>query len=449
MPEVVSTGRRTGRAELDEHAEGVHYTEIDVDFRKSARSRNQILDDIRGKLGQIPGIVMNVGQPISHRLDHLLSGVRAQIAVKIFGPDLDQLRSYAAAAEAALKGIPGLVDLQTEKQVLIDQVKIQVNREKAAAYGLQAGQLNELLETALNGRVVADILEGQRTYNLVVRFNEPSRINPAAIRDLLIDTPVGGKVPLYLVADVRESKGPNQVLREDVQRRIAVSANVSGRDLGSVVADIQKTLGAKLHLETGYFISYEGQFQSQQEATRIIAILAVFTFGLVFLLLYTHFRSGMIVAQILVNIPLAFIGALVLTYFMVGQVSIATLVGLITLAGIASRNTIMMISHYLHLMEHEGEKFDEPMIIRGSLERLVPVTMTALTAGLALIPLVLAADQPGKEILYPVAVVILGGLVSSTFLDMAVTPAVFFKFGRKASEQYLARTKVDPLDATD
>ena len=449
VPEVVSTGRRTGRAELDEHAEGVHYTEIDVDFRKSARSRNQILDDIRGKLGQIPGIVMNVGQPISHRLDHLLSGVRAQIAVKIFGPDLDQLRSYAAAAEAALKGIPGLVDLQTEKQVLIDQVKIQVNREKAAAYGLQAGQLNELLETALNGRVVADILEGQRTYNLVVRFNEPSRINPAAIRDLLIDTPVGGKVPLYLVADVRESKGPNQVLREDVQRRIAVSANVSGRDLGSVVADIQKTLGAKLHLETGYFISYEGQFQSQQEATRIIAILAVFTFGLVFLLLYTHFRSGMIVAQILVNIPLAFIGALVLTYFMVGQVSIATLVGLITLAGIASRNTIMMISHYLHLMEHEGEKFDEPMIIRGSLERLVPVTMTALTAGLALIPLVLAADQPGKEILYPVAVVILGGLVSSTFLDMAVTPAVFFKFGRKASEQYLARTKVDPLDATD
>ena len=449
VPEVISTGRRTGRAELDEHAEGVHYTEIDVDFRKSARSRNQILDDIRGKLGQIPGIVMNVGQPISHRLDHLLSGVRAQIAVKIFGPDLDQLRSYAAAAEAALKGIPGLVDLQTEKQVLIDQVKIQVNREKAAAYGLQAGQLNELLETALNGRVVADILEGQRTYNLVVRFNEPSRINPAAIRDLLIDTPVGGKVPLYLVADVRESKGPNQVLREDVQRRIAVSANVSGRDLGSVVADIQKTLGAKLHLETGYFISYEGQFQSQQEATRIIAILAVFTFGLVFLLLYTHFRSGMIVAQILVNIPLAFIGALVLTYFMVGQVSIATLVGLITLAGIASRNTIMMISHYLHLMEHEGEKFDEPMIIRGSLERLVPVTMTALTAGLALIPLVLAADQPGKEILYPVAVVILGGLVSSTFLDMAVTPAVFFKFGRKASEQYLARTKVDPLDATD
>ncbi len=447
VPEVLSTGRRTGRAELDEHAEGVHYTEIDVDFKKSARTREQILDNIRAKLAQIPGIVSSVGQPISHRLDHLLSGVRAQIAVKIFGPDLDKLRVHAATAEAAIKGVAGLVDLQIEKQVLIDQVKILVNREKASAYGLQPGVLNEQLETALNGRAVSQILEGQRTYDLVVRFPESERNAAASIRDILIDTPVGGKVPLYLVADVRESKGPNAINREDVQRRIVVSANVSGRDLGSVVTEIQKTLAEKLHLETGYFISYEGQFQSQQEATRIIAILAVFTFGMVFLLLYSHFRSGMIVGQILLNIPLAFIGALVLTYFMVGKVSIATLVGLITLAGIASRNTIMMISHYLHLMEHEGEKFDAHMIIRGSLERLVPVTMTALTAGLALIPLVLAADQPGKEILYPVAVVILGGLVSSTFLDMAVTPAVFYKFGRRAAEKYLARVKVDPLDA--
>ena len=448
VPEVISTGRRTGRAELDEHAEGVHSTEIDVDFKKSARSREVILSEIRTKLGQIPGIVMNVGQPISHRLDHLLSGVNAQIAVKIFGPDLDQLRLYAAEAEATLKPIPGLVDLQTEKQVLIDQVKIVVNREKAAAYGLQTDGLNKQLETALDGRAVAEILEGQRTYDLVVRLDAPLRANVAAIRDILIDTPVGGKVPLSLVADVRESKGPNIINREDVQRRIVVSANVSGRDLGSVVAEIQQTLEAKVHLQTGYFISYEGQFQSQQEATKIISILAVFTFGIVFMLLYAHFRSGMIVTQILLNVPLAFIGALVLTYFMVGQVSIATLVGLITLAGIASRNTIMMISHYLHLMEHEGENFDEHMIVRGSLERLVPVTMTALTAGLALIPLVLAADQPGKEILYPVAVVILGGLISSTFLDMAITPAVFYRFGRNAAEKYLARAKVDPLDAT-
>jgi Cu/Ag efflux pump CusA len=346
-----------------------------------------------------------------------------------------------------MHGIPGVVDLQVEKQVLIDQVRIEVNREKAARYGLKPGALNEQLNAALQGATVAQVIEGQRTYDLVVRLGEERRQDVDAIRDLLIDSPVGGKVPLHLVADVRESKGPNAINRENVQRRIVVSANVSGRDLGSVVADIERTLDAQLHTGAGYFVSYEGQFESQQAATRVIGLLALFTFGAVFLLLYNHFRSGMIVAQVLLNIPLAFIGALVLTYFLVGTVSVATLVGLITLAGIASRNTIMMISHYLHLMQHEGEKFDERMIVRGSLERLVPVTMTAAVAGLALVPLVLAANQPGKEILYPVAVVILGGLVSSTFLDMAVTPAVFFKFGRRAAEQYLARAKSDPLDA--
>ena len=227
-----------------------------------------------------------------------------------------------------------------------------------------------------------------------------------------------------------------------------MSANVSGRDLGSVVGEIQRNINANIHLPSGFFISYEGQFQSQQEATRLIGILSLVTLATMFLVLYSHFRSWMIVSQILLNIPLAFIGGLTLTYFMVGKVSIATLVGLITLAGIASRNTIMMISHYIHLMEHEGERFDEQMIVRGSLERLVPVTMTAAVAGLALIPLVLAVGQPGKEILYPVAVVILGGLVSSTILDMAVTPAVFFKFGRKAAEKYIEREQTDPLDAT-
>jgi Cu/Ag efflux pump CusA len=265
--------------------------------------------------------------------------------------------------------------------------------------------------------------------------------------EMLVDTDKGQKVPLALLADVRDSKGPNIINRENVQRRIVVQANVSGRDLGAVVTEIQKKITEKVHLPTGFFISYEGQFQSQQEATRLIGILSLVTLATMFLVLYSHFRSAMIVGQILLNIPLAFIGGLALTYFMVGKVSIATLVGLITLAGIASRNTIMMISHYIHLMEHEGEKFDEHMIVRGSLERLVPVTMTAAVAGLALIPLVLAAGQPGKEILYPVAVVILGGLVSSTLLDMAVTPAVFYKFGRKAAEQYIQRDQPDPLDA--
>ena len=472
VPEVITTGRRTGRAELDEHAEGVHYTEIDVDFKKTGRHREEILEDVRKQLSQIPGIVFSVGQPISHRLDHLLSGVRAQIAVKIFGEDLEGLRDAAVAVEAQMKTVEGVVDLQTEKQVLMPQVKIEVDREKARLYGVQVGELNETLETALNGRIVGQVLEGRRTYDVFVRYDDKSRNDAEAMRRTLIDTTESGamddgdepstngsaagaemagaqKVPLALLADVRESKGPNIINRENVQRRIIVSANVSGRDLGSVVGEIQKKLNDNVHLPTGFFINFEGQFQSQQEATKLIGILSIGTLLAMFLVLYSHFRSTMIVAQILLNIPLALMGGLVLTYFTVGKVSIATLVGLICLAGIASRNTIMMISHYLHLMQHEGEKFSEHMVVRGSLERLVPVMMTALTAGLALIPLVLAAGEPGKEILYPVAIVIIGGLISATLLDMAVTPAVFFKFGQHAAEKYIAREDVDPLDVID
>jgi CzcA family heavy metal efflux pump len=444
VPEVISTGRRTGRAELDEHAEGVHYSEIDVDFRPSERSREAILGEIREKLAQIPGIAVNVGQPISHRLDHLLSGVRAEVAVKLFGPNLDVLRAKAAELEAALARVPGVVDLQTEKQVLVPQVAIAVRRDRLPLYGVRAGDLVESLESALNGRVVGQVLSGDRTFDLFVRYGKAPRADVEALRSMLIDTGDGRKVPLSLLADVRESLGPNVIQRENVRRRIAVSANVAGRDLGSTVVEMQQ-VAAGIALPAGYSVVFEGQFQSQQEATRLIGLLGVVTLVAMFLLLYSHFRSGAIVAQILLNIPLAFAGGLVLTWLLVGTVSIATLVGLITLAGIASRNTIMMISHYLHLMQHEGERFDEAMIVRGSLERLVPVTMTALTAGLALIPLVLASGEPGKEILYPVAVVILGGLVSSTLLDMAVTPAVFFRFGRSAAERALVRASGDPF----
>ena len=446
VPEIANTGRRTGRAELDEHAEGVHYTEIDVDLAESERSREEILEDIRGRLEEIPGIALNVGQPISHRLDHMLSGVRAQVAVKLFGDDLGLLRAKAAEIQATLAGVPGVVDLQTEKQVLIPQVRIALDRERAQLYGVQVGDLAELLETALNGRAVGQVLDGQRTYDVYVWYAEPFRGDLPSIQEMLVDTPSGEKVPLALLADVREAKGPNIINRENVRRRIVVSANVSGRDLGSTVADMQQAV-AGLDLPQGYSVSFEGQFQSQQEATRLIALLSLFTLATMFLLLYSHFRSAVIVGQVLLNIPLAFIGGLALTWLMVGTVSIATLVGLITLAGIASRNTIMMISHYLHLMEHEGERFDRSMIVRGSLERLVPVTMTALVSGIALVPLVLAAGEPGKEILYPVAVVIIGGLLSSTLLDMAVTPAVFFRFGKGAAERSLARERGDPLDA--
>lgn len=446
IPEIKLTGRRTGRAELDEHAEGVHRSELDVDLSASERSRAEILHHIRDTLAQVPGVLVSVGQPISHRLDHMLSGVQAAIAVKIYGPDLTTLRRYAAQVENVMRNVSGVVDLQVEKQVLIPQVKIQVNREQAALYGLQPGDLTTRLEAGLNGRIVGQVLEGTRTLDLVVRFADSARADPARLRELLIDTPAGGRVPLAMIADVLESQGPNAISREDAMRRIVISANTAERDLGSIVAEIQRELPAKVPLASGYFVSYEGQFQSQEQASRLIALLSGLTLVVVFLLLYAHFHSGMIVAQVLLNAPLAFVGALVLTYLLIGTVTIATLVGMITLAGIATRNTIMMISHYLHLMEAEGQPFNEQMIVRGSLERLVPVTMTALTAGLALIPLVLSAHEPGKEILYPVAVVILGGLVSSTLLDMAVTPAVFFKFGRKAAERALDRAKKDPLN---
>lgn len=438
VPEVISTGRRTGRAELDEHAEGVHYTEIDVDFRRSKRSREQVLGDIRSRLAEIAGVFVNIGQPISHRLDHLLSGVRAQIAVKLFGNDLDMLRAKAAEIQTAMATVPGVVDLQTEKQVLVPQVRIEGDRVALARYGLNVGDLNEALETALNGRVVSQVLEGQRTFDLLVRFDDASRGSLEAIRNALIDTPSGAKVPLSAIAAVEESRGPNVIQHENVQRRIVVSANVSGRDLGRVVEDIQRKVGAQVTLPTGYFITYGGQFESQQSATRLIGILSLFSLAAMFLVLFAHFRSIPIVLQILLNIPLALIGSVVAIFLTGGTFSVASLVGFITLTGIASRNTIMMVSHYLHLMKEEGEQFDMHMVVRGSLERLVPVLMTALTAGLALIPLVLAKGEPGKEILYPVATVILGGLISSTLLDTIVTPAVFYRFGRRSAEKYLA-----------
>ena len=436
VPEAVSTGRRTGRAELDEHAEGVHYTEIDVDLHASKRSRAQILDDVRHRLDQLPGIVVNIGQPISHRLDHLLSGVRAQIAIKIFGDELDGLRGKAQEVYAAVTKVPGAVDVQIEKQVLIPQLTIRVKRDQAKKYGLQPGDLAERLEGALAGRVVGQVLDGQKTFDVLVRFDDSARADPAAIGNALVDTPVG-KVPLRVLADVGEASGPNQIVRENAQRRIVVSANVAGRDLGAVVRDIQAAVGEHVDL-SGYFVQYGGQFESQQAATRLIALLSLIAFALIFVVLYSHFKDWRLVLQILLNIPLALVGAVAAVLLTDRIFSVATLVGFITLCGIASRNTIMMISHYVHLVKEEGEKLDIHMVVRGSLERLVPVLMTAFTAGLALVPLVLAAGQPGKEILHPVAVVILGGLASATLLDLVVTPAVFYKFGRPALQSLLS-----------
>ncbi len=438
VPEVISTGRRTGRAELDEHAEGVHYTEIDVDLRPSDRTRDEILAEIREKLAVVPGVTTSVGQPISHRLDHLQSGVRAQIAIKLFGDDLATLRSKAEEIRNTIQTVEGATDVSIERQVLIPQVRFNVDRAKAAQYGLQPGEVTQTLETALNGRTVSQAIEGARRYDVVVRFDEASRNSLDALKNVTIDAPNGTQIPISAVATIENIPGPNQILREDTKRRIVIGANVAGRDLGSVVADIQARVGSQVRLPEGYFLEYGGQFQATQEATRTLSLLTIFSLIAIFFLLIKALGDWRVALQVMINIPLALIGAVWALHLSGGVFSIATMVGFISLVGITSRNGIMMISHYLHLMKEEGEEFTEKMIIRGSLERLVPVLMTALTAGLSLVPFILAADAPGKEILHPLAVVVLGGILTSTLLDQLVTPAVFYKFGRPSAERVIA-----------
>lgn len=438
VPEVISTGRRTGRAELDEHAEGVHYTEIDVDLKESSRTREEILAAIREKLSVVPGVTVNVGQPISHRLDHLQSGVRAQIAVKLFGDDLATLRSKAEEIRNAIQTVEGAADVSIERQVLIPQIRFNVDRTKAAQYGLQPGEITQTLETALNGRVVSQAIEGARRYDVAVRFDDASRNSIDALRNVTIDTPQGTQIPISAVATIENLPGPNQILRENAKRRIVIGANVAERDLGSVAQEIQQKIGAQVSLPEGYFIEYGGQFEATREATRTLSLLTIFSLVAIFFLLIKALGDWRSALQVMINIPLALIGAVIALLLSGGVFSIATLVGFISLVGITSRNGIMMISHYLHLMREEGENFTEEMIIRGSLERLVPVMMTALTAGLSLLPLAIAADAPGKEILHPLAVVVLGGIITSTLLDQIVTPAVFYKFGRPSAERIIA-----------
>lgn len=448
VPEVLLTSRRTGRAELDEHAEPPSYSEIDVALKniKDGRSRAAILEDIRHNLEVLKGVSVNIGQPISHRLDHLLSGVRAQVAIKIFGNDLTALRTSATQMQNVISGIPGVVDVQIENQVMTPQLMIRVDRAKLQQYGLRAGEVAGELETFYNGKVVSQVIQGQQSFDLVVRVADTVRANIERIQYTPIATAGGALIPLNQIATVSLESSINAINHENTQRRIVVSANVQGRDLGSTVQSMQEAVQKGLQLPQGYYIEWGGQFQSQQSATRLITLLSLFSFSGIFLVLYSHFRSWQIVLQIMLNIPLALIGS-VLTVLLTGGVfSIATLVGFITLTGIASRNGIMMLSHYIHLVEHEGETFNDNMIIRGSQERLVPVLMTALVAALALIPLTLDPTAPGKEILYPVATVILGGLISSTLLDIIVTPVVFKQFGKKALEQYFkAKTKSDDL----
>lgn len=434
VPEVTQVGRRTGRAELDEHAEGVHSTEMDVDLKTSKRSREEVIADIRQRLANLPAVA-NVGQPISHRLDHLLSGVRAQIALKVYGDDLDTLRSLAADLRNRLTKVPGVTDLQIEKQVLIPQVKIRLDYEQAARFGVAPGNLLRSLEQMIEGERITQIVEGNRRFDLLVRLPEKAR-SPQALADLLIETPTGF-IPLSKVATVEESDGPNQVSRENSRRRIVLSANTDGRDMSKVIDDIRTELAAK-PLPEGYFTSLEGQFQAQEQASRLITLLATISLVMIFMVLYSRYRSTALTFIIMGNIPLALIGSVIALWISGQPLSVAALVGFITLTGIATRNGILKISHYINLCAFEGETFGQHLIVRGSLERLTPVLMTALVAAFALLPLLLAADAPGKEVLHPVAVVIFGGLVSSTLLDTVLTPLMFWLWGEKPLTRLLA-----------
>ena len=436
VPEVTHVGRRSGRAELDEHAEGVHVSELDVGLKPASdltRSMGEITADIRSRLVNLPASI-GIGQPISHRIDHMLSGVRSQIAIKIFGDDLDTLRGQADALRSKLATIPGLADLEIEKQVLAPQIKVNVDYAAAAQYGVPTPQILATLQSLVEGEKVTQIVEGSRRFALVVRLPESAR-SVEGLGNILLQTPTGA-VPLSKVATIEDGDGPNQISRDDGKRRIVLSANAQGRALSDIVADIRKVV-ADSKLPEGYFITLGGQFQAQEEASKLVGLLSIVSLVLMFVVLYSRYQSVTLSALIMVNIPLALVGA-VLGLWISGQpLSVAALVGFITLAGISVRNGILKVSHYINLMRLEGEVFDHKMIVRGSMERLSPVLMTALVTAFALAPLLFEAERPGTEILHPVAVVIFSGLISSTLLDTFLTPVLFWLFGRKDSERLM------------
>ena len=432
VPEVKSIGRRTGRAELDEHAEGVHSSEMDVDLRPSDRPKEAVLTDIRRRLAILPA-AFNIGQPIGHRLEHLLSGVNAAIAIKLFGEDLDTLRGLAEDLRARLSGIPGLVDLLVERQVRVPQLQVRLDYDRAALYGVTPATLTDALEKLSNGKVASQVVDGQKRFDVVLRLSDAGRTTEA-LANMLVETP-RGRVPLQTFAEVVDDDGPNQILRENGTRRIVVQANTNG-DEGKVVQSIRDVI-AGLKLPQGYFVQLEGTFQAQEEAGKLIAGLSAVSLALIFTVLYSRYRSAVLALIIMGNVPLALIGSVAALWIAGQPLSVASMVGFITLTGISARNGILKISHYINLAIHEGEVFGPALVVRGSLERLTPVLMTAFSAGFALLPLMIGADAPGKEILHPVAITIFGGLVSATLLDTLLTPVLFLHFGRKPLERLM------------
>ena len=427
-PEVLLTARKTGRAELDEHAEGVQYNEIEVELRrgKVMRPQAEVVAAIRGDLAQVPGVSVNVGQPLSHRIEHMLSGTRAQLAISLFGPDLSLLREKAQEISAVAAATPGVADLFVEQQTLVPQIPISIDRAAAARYGVRPADISETIQTAFNGSVASEVLEGQATFDLVVWTDSVSRNNIDVIRSLLLDTPSGTKVPISQVAQVRLDYGPNQISREAVMRKIVIQSNVQGRDLTGFVDDLRGRIERQVALPQGYFLQYGGQFEQQGRAMRQLLGIGAVSIVAIFLLLFLAFGSVRSSVLVLSNLPLAVIGGVFAVYLTNKTLSVASIVGFITLFGIATRNGIMMITHYMHLRA-EGKSWED-VIWQGSMERLNPVLMTALVASIGLVPLALRAGHPGTELQYPLAVVILGGMFTATPLTLLVIPALYKKF---------------------
>ena len=436
IPEIQTVARKTGRAELDEHALGVNVSEIEAPFELKDRSHSEVVAEVRSKLSTITGANIEIGQPISHRIDAMLSGTRASIAIKLFGDDLNRMFMLGNQIKDAIGGVEGIADLNVEQQIERPELKIIPKREMLAKYGISLPQFNEFVTVNMAGEVVSQVYEKGKTFNLVVRADESNRGSMERIRDLMIDDAQGNKIPLSYVADVVSSMGPNTINRENVKRKIVISANTSGRDLRSVVNDIQQIVDKEITLPEGYHIEYGGQFESEQAASRVLLLTSMMSIVVIFLLLYMQFKNAAQSGVILLNLPLALIGGVFALLLTTGEVSIPAIIGFISLFGIATRNGMLLISHYNLLREEQGMSVRES-IVQGSLDRLNPILMTALSSALALIPLALRGDLPGNEIQSPMAKVILGGLLTSTFLNAFIIPIVYELMNRKAQKQTL------------
>ena len=432
QPEVVATARRTGRAEYDEHVQGVEAAEIDVGLRETDRPRGELLAELRRQFSTLPGTNVTIGQPISHRIDHMLSGTRANIAVKVFGDDLSTLRRLGESVRNAMAGVAGVADLSLEQQMDVPFVRFVINRSRIARYGLRPGDVADALETSFAGATVGRIFDHGTAFDLIVKVDASAGADFDRIADLPIDTPAGEMVPVRLLADIRRELGPNMVLRENVQRRIVISCNVAGRDLGGVVQDIQAAVTQAVAMPAGYRVEYGGQFESEQSASQRLLGLGGLVIAGLFMVLVLAFGRARDALLVMVNLPLALIGGVAGVFLAGGILNVATMIGFITLFGIATRNGIMLVSHIQHLMAVEGVADFREAVARGAVERLMPILMTAMAAGLALIPLALGGGQAGSEIQTPMAIVILCGLFTSTLLNMFVVPALYLRYGRPA-----------------